>query len=78
MGLFGVGGIAFEMERKKIQQMMNYVGAWESDGYEKCERCRHWVSANQTESNYFGGCRYHEVKGFANYVCENFDGSYGG
>lgn len=78
MGLFGVGGIAFEMERNKIQQALNYVGAYPCDDHQNCERCYHWVSAQRTGSNYFGGCTYHGVKCFASYTCENFDGSYRG
>ncbi len=55
MGLFGIGGVAFDIERNKVQQMMNYIGAWESDGFEKCERCRNYVDSKRSGSKYFGG-----------------------
>lgn len=58
----GIGGVAFDIERNKVQQMMNYIGAWESDGFEKCERCCNYVDSKRSGSKYFGGCVYHQVK----------------
>lgn len=78
MGLFGVGGIGFEMEKKSIEVAMSHIGAWESDTHQKCERCYYWASAKEVGSKYFGGCRYHQIKVLASYVCENYDGRYRG
>lgn len=78
MALFGIGGIAYEMERNKIQQALNYIGAYPSSDHQNCERCYYWVGSKQTGSKYFGGCTYHEIKCFASYTCEHFDGRYRG
>ncbi len=74
MGLFsGFGSITFNMEYEQIKNNMASIDAWESEEYEKCERCNYWLSANQINNkNGFGGCRYYEIKVLSNYVCENY------
>lgn len=72
MGLFGFGGISHKNEERAIKEAMESVGAYESNGSDRCERCKHWLSSSQTGSKYFGGCSGHGIKVFASWVCGHF------
>jgi len=72
MGLFGFGGVGHQMEESAVRSAMSRIGAREGTHLENCERCRNYVSASQTGSKYYGGCRRFDTKVFSSYVCGNF------
>jgi hypothetical protein len=73
MGLFGYGGVGHKIEEKTIEKAMNRIGAVRGDSMRNCERCSSYVGHEQSGSNYYGGCRTHQIKVFSSYVCSNFN-----
>lgn len=73
MGLFGFGGISHKNEEESVREAMKSIGGYESNGSERCERCRHWIDSSQAGSNYFGGCTGHGIKVFSSWTCNHYE-----
>lgn len=72
MGLFGFGGVSHNREESAVRSGMKKIGAYEGNHSENCENCTFYASPREVKSNYYGGCRKHQIKVFSNKVCSSF------